>query len=418
MTSHQIHQQQSQVVPTSSIQFNDPNLMASHQILQQQSQVVPASSIQFSNPNHPNHSQDDMLEEDGIIQKREIDLKDKMYSLLESIGESKYFDNPFEGLHENERSILLMKRIKDIKNAFEKSTSTSDCIDSFRQCGIFVEYMNNEYKIICRPTKVRELKDRLDVLEILKEFQVREDGSEKNLNCKKEIINKNKKIKKPKSEKSKKLNKKPKKLAKCKIQHKLISSIGSSNWNERETIKDNLGIQTSGYLNDKIIMEECSNLLIEISPNNVKLVDSLNSESRFRVDTFKKLFFNQNTTSFIPFFIRKETVENSHWIILMIKYFKQIELFIIDSLNNCYNEPSVSRFIDKFVEICEKEKIELEVFDVKIVNQITNFECGYRVINTFEMLINNNCDINCLQQFDYNQFMNVFVKNIVDKYSI
>ena len=57
-------------------------------------------------------------------------------------------------------------------------------------------------------------------------------------------------------------------------------------------------------------------------------------------------------------------------------------------------------------------KQEISVFDVKIIDQRTSWECGYRVLKEIEILINNDCDINRLNLFDCTDFLLFFPKII------
>ena len=50
----------------------------------------------------------------------------------------------------------------------------------------------------------------------------------------------------------------------------------------------------------------------------------------------------------------------------------------------------------------------------KITNQLTNWECGDRLIKISKIFIENKFDFNCLSSFDFADFINNFVPQIVE----
>ena len=151
---------------------------------------INSNNVNFKQKNFDNQFQDEKnviqisktkfdLEEEEEYQKtkKEIKLSQKLKNVLLSSGYSKMFENPFNGLDETSRSVQLFRRIKDIKRCFDRCANKCDIIDAFGQCGIFVEKYESEYRLLCRPTLVRELMDRLDVLNVLADFKVRKFGS-------------------------------------------------------------------------------------------------------------------------------------------------------------------------------------------------------------------------------------------------
>ena len=122
-----------------------------------------------------------------------------MKKMCEERREMKLFEDPYEGLNEKDRSIQLMRRLKEIRKCYERATGKCDCIDAFRQSGIFIEKVGNNYECVCHPAEVRELQDRPSVLVVLQQFNVRTNESpKKNLKMDVKEKNKRKKSKAPK----------------------------------------------------------------------------------------------------------------------------------------------------------------------------------------------------------------------------
>ena len=96
----------------------------------------------------------------------------------------------------------------------------------------------------------------------------------------------------------------------------------------------------------------------------------------------KRIVVGNNKICFVPVFIRNETEESSHWLLIVIdKSFVLTQIYVIDSFE-CYfkhkrTKSTITTIIDAFKE---KENQQVNVNYVKITNQLTNWECGYRII--------------------------------------
>ena len=116
------------------------------------------------------------------------------------------------------------------------------------------------------------------------------------------------------------------------------------------------------------------------------------------IRTFKKKIIKENCVVFIPFFIRWETRNDSHWLLFMIDQRNiNTEIFVVDSFDCYFNQIKVHYLINSTIRSFPTDSIEETVVTiVKPIEQKTNFECGYRVIKMVDFVVVNDVSIDSL----------------------
>lgn len=70
--------------------------------------------------------------------------------------------------------------------------------------------------------------------------------------------------------------------------------------------------------------------------DDIAFIDSLLSENRLRREPMKRIVVGNNKICFVPVFIRNETEELSHWLLIVIdKSFVLTQIYVNDSFE-CY----------------------------------------------------------------------------------
>ena len=105
---------------------------------------------------------------------------------------------------------------------------------------------------------------------------------------------------------------------------------GINNWNdESNTLQRNL-------LDDKTILTYFNINIKNSRRDDIAFIDSLLSENRLRREPMKRIVVGNNKICFVPVFIRNETEESSHWLLIVIdKSFVLTQIYVIDSFE-CY----------------------------------------------------------------------------------
>ena len=99
--------------------------------------------------------------------------------------------------------------------------------------------------------------------------------------------------------------------------------------------------------------------------------------------TFRKRIIKTSCVVFIPFFIRGETASTSQWLLMMVNQRETpIRVYLIDSFDCFFSHQKIDKIIEYIVRSFKSDEGEKEVvvYDVKITQQRTGWECGYRVI--------------------------------------
>ena len=141
-------------------------------------------------------------------------------------------------------------------------------------------------------------------------------------------------------------------------------------------------------------------------------------KKELNINQKKYIIVGNNKYCFIPLFIRKRPIKSSHWLLIFLdKSFELIQVYVIDSFNHYFTHKktlsTISMIIDAFKDT-ENFNKEVTVSNVKILDQLTYWECGYRMIKVAKILTENNFNINSLSTFDYADFINNFVPQIAE----
>ena len=216
------------------------------------------------------------------------------------------------------------------------------------------------------------------------------------------------------SKKKKEEKKQPKMKFKSSVKrnNNSISINGKDNWDDSNTD------QERSLLDDRTIFTYFNIIINQSGRSDVVFIDSLLTESNIKRRNVKRIVVGNNRICLGFVYIRKETPESSHWLLIIIdKSFDHVEVYVIDSFNCYFNHSRtknvITTIIDAFKETENGDK-QVNINYVRIINQKTNWECGYRVIKIAKMFIENDFDINCLSKFDYADFMNNFVPQIAE----
>ena len=132
----------------------------------------------LENENHSHDNSSSEEEQEKTKRKRNLKKRNEMFMIYEKCNQQHLFVDPYTGLNESENSIELMKRLKDIRRAYDMSTTYLDVISAFNQTGIFCSNYEKCGYSYCNPMKNRELQSHPEILTVLERFQVRKFGEE------------------------------------------------------------------------------------------------------------------------------------------------------------------------------------------------------------------------------------------------
>ena len=159
---------------------------------------------------------------------------------------------------------------------------------------------------------------------------------------------------------------------------KKIEIKGNDNWIADTKIVEKLKLQGDGKLGDDVIDMNLRRIVNDSRREDILVIDSLNVENRFRKEQFKKNITGQHSICLFAFFVRGKSQRDGHWMLIVVdKREVNKKVYCMDSFNGYFGNTRTTSIkktiIDAFDETERDEKIVVDIIDVKITSQRTNW---------------------------------------------